>query len=110
MELMFRPLHSLDPPGCSHRRKFFLGGRAVYTAQNPVGCLPQAAASLHARHGQLAWLVSPAGMQPCRLLPHPLDDIRSSMVASQPPFPFDQPCLVASILLTRSATRRAGSI
>jgi hypothetical protein len=26
---------------------------------------------------------------------HPLDDKRSFMVASHPPFPFDQPCLVA---------------
>ena len=48
------------PPGCSHRRKKtdFLGGQAVYTAQNPVGYLPRAAASLHARIGQLAWLDS----------------------------------------------------
>jgi hypothetical protein len=48
------------PPGCSHRRKKadFLGGQAVYTAQNPVGYLPRVAASLHARIGQLAWLDS----------------------------------------------------
>ena len=46
------------PPGCSHRRNLFLGGQAVYTAHNPVGYLPRIAASLHARHGQLAWLDS----------------------------------------------------
>jgi hypothetical protein len=84
------------PPGCSHRRNLFLGGQAVYTAHNPVGYLPRVAASLHARHGQLAWLDShQLEMQPCRLLPHPLDDKRSFRGASHPPFPFDQPCLVA---------------
>jgi hypothetical protein len=31
---------------------------------------------------------------------HPLDDKRSFMVASQPPFPFDQPCLVAPVSLS----------
>ncbi len=38
------------PPGCSHRRKktVFLGSQAAYTAQNPVGYLPRAAALLHA--------------------------------------------------------------
>jgi len=46
------------PPGCSHRRKLFLGDQAVYTAHNPVGYLPRVAVSLHARHGQLAWLDS----------------------------------------------------
>ena len=46
------------PPGCSHRRSLPLGGRAVYAAHTPVGYLPQVAASLHARHGQLAWLDS----------------------------------------------------
>jgi hypothetical protein len=34
-------------------------------------------------------------MQPCRLLPHPLDDERSFMESSHPPFPFDQQGLVA---------------
>ena len=55
---MFRPPHSLDPPAAPTAGNFFLGGRAVYTAQNPVGYLPRAAASLHARIGQLAWLDS----------------------------------------------------
>ncbi len=56
--LMFRPPHSLGPPAAPTAGNFFLGGRAVYTAQNPVGYLPRAAASLHARIGQLAWLDS----------------------------------------------------
>ena len=56
--LMFRPPHSLDPPAAPTAGSSFLGGRAVYTAQNPVGYLPRAAASLHARLGQLAWLDS----------------------------------------------------
>ncbi len=55
--LMFRPPHSLGPPAAPTAGNMFLG-RAVYTAQNPVGYLPRAAASLHARLGQLAWLDS----------------------------------------------------
>ena len=56
--LMFRPPHSLDPPAAPTAGSSVLGGRAVYTAQNPAGYLPRAAASLHARLGQLAWLDS----------------------------------------------------
>ena len=47
---------------------------------------------------------------------HPLDDVRSFMETSQPPFPFDQPCLVALIRLPAttisspaSSTRGASS-
>ena len=44
------------PPDYSYRRRTrLLGSRAVYTAHSPVGYLPRVAASLHARHGQLAW-------------------------------------------------------
>jgi hypothetical protein len=57
--LMFRPPHSLGLPAApTAGKKVFLGGQAIYTAQNPVGYLPRAAASLHARIGQLAWLDS----------------------------------------------------
>ena len=44
------------PSGCSRHSSVLPGGRAVYAAHVPVGYLPRTAASLHARHGQLAWL------------------------------------------------------
>jgi hypothetical protein len=83
--LMFRPPHSLGPPAAptAGRKRRSLGGRAVYTAQNPVGYLPRAAASLHARNRAIGMVgLSPTGMQPCRLLPHPLDDERNLMESS----------------------------
>jgi len=47
------------PPGCSHRGSTSLpGGRAFHTTHRPAGYPHRDVASLHARHGQLAWLDS----------------------------------------------------
>jgi len=37
------------------RCSLYPGGQAVYTTHIPVGYLPRAVVSLHARHGQLVW-------------------------------------------------------
>jgi hypothetical protein len=47
------------------------GGQALYTTQNSVGCLPRAVASLRTRFRAIGTAgLSPAGIQPCRLLLH----------------------------------------
>ena len=88
------------PPGCSHRRKLFLGDQAVYTAHNPVGYLPRVAVSLHARHGQLAWLDShqlECSLVGCSGTRRTTNEV--SWSHRNPPFPFDQQSLVALFLL-----------
>ena len=48
------------------------GGQALYTTQNSVGYLPRAVASLRTRFRAIGTAgLSPAGIQPCRLLLHP---------------------------------------
>ncbi len=58
----------LHPP---QDRPSISGGQALYTTQNSVGYLPRAVASLRTRFRAIGTTgLSPAGIQPCRLLLH----------------------------------------
>ena len=86
------------------RQKNTLGTRneIVFEATNPRPTRSRAyaspAASPRPSQGSLP---ARAGSPLARRVSHPLDDVRSSMESSQPPFPFDQPCLVAPFLPIR---------
>ncbi len=63
-----RSASRLHPP---RDRTSISGGQALYTTQNSVGCLPRAVASLRTRLRAIGTAgLSPAGIQPCRLLLH----------------------------------------
>jgi len=61
-----RSASRLHPP---QDRTAISGGQALYTTQNSVGYLPRAVASLRTRFWAIGTAgLSPAGIQPCRLL------------------------------------------
>ena len=63
-----RSASRLHPP---QDRPSISGGQALYTTQNSVGYLPRAVASLRTRLRAIGTAgLSPAGIQPCRLLLH----------------------------------------
>ncbi len=63
-----RSASRLHPP---QDRPSTSGGQALYTTQNSVGYLPRAVASLRTRFRAIDTAgLSPAGIQPCRLLRH----------------------------------------
>ncbi len=98
------------PPGCSHRRKF-LPGRPGRLHRAEPGWLPAPGSGIATCPNRAIGMVglSPTGMQPCRLLPHPLDDRRNFMKSSQPPIPIDQQSLVALFVLCSYQRRDRGT-
>ena len=73
------------PPGCSHRRKDSLPGRPGRLHRAEPGWLPAPGSGIATCPNRAIGMVglSPTGMQPCRLLPHPLDDKSNFMKSSQ---------------------------
>jgi len=70
--ITFGLLHSLGPQTAPTAAPMALGRRAFHTTHRPAGYPNQDVASLHARHGQLAWLDShqlDRSLVGCRLLP-----------------------------------------
>ena len=85
------------PPGCSHRRRSRSPGRPGRLHRTLPGWLPapgSGIATCPTRATGMAGL-APAGVQPCRLLLHPLDDTQHFMENSRPPIPIDPQGLVA---------------
>ena len=66
------------PPGCSHRRKFH-PGRPGRSHRVEPGWSPALGSGIATCPNRAIGMVglSPTGIQPCRLLPHPLDDKRN---------------------------------
>ena len=63
--------HSASRLHSPQDRPSISGGQALYTTQNSVGYLPRAVASLRTRFRAIDTAgLSPAGIQPCRLLLH----------------------------------------
>ena len=93
--LMFRPLHSLGPPAAPTAG--FPPGRPDRLHRAEPGWLPAPGSGIATCPNRAIGMagLSPAGMQPCRLLLHPLDDIRNFKETSHPPIPIDQQGLVA---------------
>jgi hypothetical protein len=77
-----RSASRLHPP---QDRPSILGGQALYTTQNSVGYLPRAVASLRTRFRAIDTAgLSPAGIQPCRLLRHHPAPPLMRLVATNP--------------------------
>jgi hypothetical protein len=77
-----RSASRLHPP---RDQTLISGGQALYTTQNSVGCLPRAVASLRTRFRAIGTAgLSPAGIQPCRLLLHHPAPPLMRLVATNP--------------------------
>jgi len=97
--LMFRPPHSLGPPAAPTAGGN-PPGRPGRIHRAELGWLPAPSSGIATCPNRAIGMagLSPARMQPCRLLLHPQDNKRSFTETSLPPIPIDQPCLVAQVI------------